>query len=173
MLKIKISEKVKTILAIAFVVVCFILVVGGIFWLHYSTLRNDWELRVVEERGVEMEAKVLKSTHSPAGGRSLESYTLDYEYEVDGKWYSKSKYVSRTYTEGGNVTIKYLPENPKISDLPGNTGLMNQWIQMIAFDVIVLFGLMVGLVKYIIEKRKERSAVVKDTGILDDIDSHK
>lgn len=171
--KVKVPEKVQRALAIALVVVCFVLVVGGIFWIHYSTLRNAWELKVVEERGIEIEALVLESTHSPAGGRSLETYTLDYEYEVNGKRFFKSKYVDRTYIEGGSVTIKYLPENPKVSDIPGNTGLMHQWVQMIVFDVIAFFGIIVGIFKYIIEKRKEKPPVVKDTGILDDIDSKK
>ena len=173
MFKIKIPLKIKKALALIFVAACFVIFFGGIFWFHYSTLRNAWELKVVEERGVETTAKVYKSTHSPGGGRSMESYTLDYEYEVNGKWYYKSKYVYRTYTEGGNVTIKYLPNNPKVSDIPGNMGLLNQWIQMIFFDIFAFIGLIFAFFKYRKMKKEEQPPIVKDTGVLDDIDSRK
>jgi hypothetical protein len=171
--KLKIPAKIKKALVLIFIAACFVIMFGGIFWFHYSTLRNAWELKAVEERGVETSAKVFKSTHSSGGGRSMESYTLDYEYEVDDKWYYKSKYVSRTYTEGGSVTIKYLPNNPKVSDIPGNTGLVNQWIQMIFFDIFGFIGLIFAFIKYRNLKREEEPPIIKDTGILDDIDTRK
>ncbi len=165
--KIQEPKKIKEYLLIGLALSPAILLFIWFVWFHYSTFKAQNDLEAIEERGIEAGALLLKSTES-SSHRSMETYSFVYEYTVDGRKYEKDKYVDGSkyviYDEGSSIPIKYLPEDPSISDIPGNFGLENQWIQLIVLDLFLLIAVLIGIFNY---RRKQRKKI-KNPDILDE-----
>ncbi len=147
---------------LVFISLCFLFLIWGLFHIHYSPIRSSWEIKALEERGLEKRAFLYSTTYS-SGTRAAETYTFRYSYEVDGKDYKRTMDVDASkytiYEKGDSIPIKYLPENPKISDMPGNWANETRWMQMIIFDIIAVLIMVYFLFNYRKKKRKEKEKI--------------
>ena len=120
-------------------------------YYNYSIFKTWKDQNNLRDHGTSIRANVIdKSNFKSTKGGS--TWTLKYEYNVDGTAHSSSTNVPQDYfnrtSVGQSIDIIYVPSNPKVSNIPNNYATSDYMWAIIALDVIILGSLIVGYFKY-------------------------